>query len=648
SGSRIEDPKLRTQALEMWSDCIVRQIGRDDNSDEFRDALQVVAERVKGKFNRLDRAEAFNLVAKKALTQKEASALLQDSLPKLDREGLEQTQGLGIAFDTLTSVLRRDPDTRQEVMDFLLAPFSNESINRFTDTVLYYVDTNRYWANVERHTGAVSPLAKLDGRLFYENFWSAPLEARALIAREMLLPVDATTKEQEAEAFKYAIEKAFPDSGRHVERSREFVEKYIGVLPDYEKSLALSALLISAEKSASKGASTGVALATFLENMGPAETKAGQAAESHPDTPEDIRANLARLKTHASEPLRWELFDLIEEQVSPAVLDGIAHYGKVLGSGSLYIAMRVQMKDGSSKVLRVLRPHALERADNGFGYMSALAAEFGEEDPVFFTLRDIIEESRRTVQWETNTRLGVDQNIAAQGAYNGKSIHVDGEKFNFYVPGVSAFGDGFLLLDEVEGEHFIELPEGTAEEFGRKRKLAKAIATFELSRILAGRIFDKDRHGGNCRINGNTIGHFDFGALELEEPEHDDLKTLGAVLFTAVTSASNESDFRKGFFDELKRIRATTGSVPSLLSGVQKALLSLGEYRRYLSDEDFKQVLVSAAASGIHPVIKNVVTQKAMGSLFKGFGKGKGSPMELLGMFQTPPITIEDSGESRS
>ena len=44
------------------------------------------------------------------------------------------------------------------------------------------------------------------------------------------------------------------------------------------------------------------------------------------------------------------------------------------------------------------------------------------------------------------------------------------------------------------------------------------MTSMQLTLRLAGLPVDRDRHGGNIKIDGDTINHFDFGMTDLELP----------------------------------------------------------------------------------------------------------------------------------
>lgn len=647
ASKRIIDPNIRETLLHIWSSACTRQLGHDDLSESFQKKLGEVVERVSKGFSAVDRRQALDLLGKKILAQEQASRVLEEGLPKITRSALENTQFFGVATEGMLNMLRKDFHMRMGLVDFLTSPYSVDSALGLVESVLYFTETaDQLDSGWEQDEGTepidpnapkvLSPYAELKSRRIYENFWSAPFEARTLFIREFLIPPDIDQTEVD-QAFNYILDRTLPSSYQHAEAAKRLLRAYINVIPDYEKHIAMAALLVASEKSASSKHRVGAALATFLETMGPAETKAGQAAQSHPDTPLDIRDDLKRLKTMASEPTRWELYHLIRDNVPEQLRNQIQHVGEVLGSASFFIAVRVTMRDGSPKVLRLLRPSALARAENGFEYLSKMVGELGPDDATFQTLRELIDEAIVTARVETNIRKGIDQNEAAEKIYNAARVSFAGQTFEFKVPHVSAYDDKYMLLDEAPGVHFLDLPEGTAEQFSYKRNVAKAIASFELHRIFSGRYFDKDRHGGNCRVSGNIIFHFDFGALEMSEPTDSELKQLANILFDSLTQAGSEREFTSNYFENLKKLRAEEGSVPHYLSGIQKALLSLGEYRRYLSEQDFKEVIASAAG-GLHPTIKQTLQQRAMQAMFGGKTK---IPADFLGMFLSPPISIQ-------
>jgi hypothetical protein len=638
-GHRIVDPIVRDQCIELWADTVKINIGKDDGSQKFLDNLIETV----GNLEDIDlvlKEEVLNTLGKKLNTQRQATKILEAARAQVNRDDLEKTQLRGIGLEEVLNLTRREPETRDSVLRFLTNPLTDDSISEF---LTLFPDTDTSTSN---SFGVVILPTAFDSDLWqryqekfkqesanqlHRNFWAAPFEVRTLLAREMFLPPEETSPEQEEKIFKMALEQAFPSKVGHGAQAQEFVRAYIKNVPEYSKHLSIAALMVAAERSNNASAGVGYALASFLETMGPAETKAGQAAQSHPSVPQDIREDLRRLKTKADEPTRWGLWQTIDENIPEEIKSNIASVDQVLGSASFYVVVSVTMKDQSQKVLALLRNHALSRAENGFGLMSAMAADLGTQHKAFNTLEDLIDQAQALAKVESNPIISKEQINIARTIYNGSSVTVGNKTYQFHVPAVESVGSTFRLMEKVEGEHFIDL-----KESDEKRNIAKAIAAFELSNIIKGLPFDDDRHGGNCKIVGDNINHYDFGGMRLEEPTEKELSKFAEVMLNVLSRVKAEGDLAQEYFVEIKRIREEDGHVPDMIKSVQKALLSLGEYKQHFKEGDLEDVLASVVGQGAHPIIMSA----AMARLMQMNGPASLPPGFIMKVMN-PPIKID-------
>ena len=641
-GTRIAEPHLRDTCIHNWTQSIKQTIGTDDQSSQFSSALKDVVERI-SIINPVLRTEMLNSLGKTLLTQRASTKLIEEGLPGLSREHLENTQLHGIILEEIFSLTRRDPFARKEVFQYLITPLSKISIDHFLEVVPRTIPTleflpeegDKEFREVFNNRRTVE-----SARQFHRNFWAAPFEARALLARDLFLPADDTSPEQYDEMFDLALQCTFPKHLNYSEQAQEFVRAYIKNVPDYSKELAISALMVAAEKTSQRHSGVGFALASFLETMGPAETKAGQAAGSHPSVPAEIRADLGRLKTQASEPTRSQLWEQIENSIPEDIANNIESVGRVLGSASFYVVAEVTMKDGSPQVLALLRNHALTRAENGFGLMSAMAIDLGKDHKAFNTLEELIDQAKELAKMESNPILSKDQIELAQTIYNGTKVIVGNSEYEFNVPNVTAVGSNFRLMDKAAGEHFDDIRKGNDSE--RKREIAKAIAVVEINNILRGLPFDDDRHGGNCKIEANTISHYDFGGMMLAKPSDEELRVFSSIVLNAIDSAVSGADFSDAYFKEMKDIREQQGSVPAMIKHAQKALLMLGDCRACFKDDDMFDVLVSAAAHSPHPILQQAAVSKAMTAMMNGMKDPQQAALmqKFMTKLSNPPIKI--------
>lgn len=646
---RIGDPETRERVIKSWANEVRAIHGADDRSEMYQGAILEIIDRVKPRFTTRDRSAIFNTLANEIESQRALTKAIEERSAVLTTDLFAQTHSSIVVIEGGESLVVDSREKRYAIIDYLSSGLTDTSVGMLTDSVLEWLEKD------EEHPDRIPLKRRIEGQLidFHKNFWAAPLEARALIMKEILTPhtvsrqeltdekgatlsVETARARRTEDAFQYTLERVFPDSAPHAEASRRWVSAYIEGMPDYSRQIALSALLVAGQKTVEAQKGTGFAIASFLESMGPAETKAGQAAQGHPKTPDDIRTDLGRLKTHADEPTRWELFNLIDGAFPVGATCPIDTVGEVLGSASLYVAVDVQLKDGSTAVLSLLRPNALDRARFGFELMAKMVDRFDQRSDSFRVMRELIGDARELADVETQPRFAEIQRERAGQVYNGTTVSVDGERVRFAVPAVTGVGDKYVLSVRAPGDHFIDLPAGEG-----KLRLAKAIMTVELNNILSGRPFDNDRHGGNCRIEGNTVHHFDFGGMMLEDPAESDLRELGEAVVAAGLGAKSVDDFVSRYFEVLRDRQANGEEVSPILKRAQKALLSIAEYSTGMSKEDLIDVLVSAAAHDLHPAVRGAVEDAVMGALMSQGANSSGIDLpRILGALEDPPIQI--------
>jgi hypothetical protein len=623
--NRIRSPELRQQVIQGWAETVRERFGEDDTSAGYREQMAAVVLAVEETLSPIDRKSTLNTLAEAVVSQRALSQFLGSRVTPLTEAAFTRTHGLIIGLEGLTQLLAKYPPFRRDIVEFLTAPLSVEGNAKITEEMLDLMLIPEEERKPQERMRMKEGFTDL-----HKNFWAAPLDARALIMREVLLP--QTTSQAEAdEAFHYALERAFPNSTQYGPEIRESVKSYIAAAPEYIQPFALSALLVAGQKREDEAQGSGFAIATFLESMGPAETKAGQVAQGHPKVPIDIRRDLARLKTRADQPTRWELFQRIDEALPPDIQDNVRHVGELLGSASLFMAVRVVQRSGDERVVSLLRPNALERAQFGFTLLSDMLehANAGSEKKEVFS--ELIRDARELIEIETDTLQAHAQREMAQKRYNGTSIIVDGETFYFTVPPITHVGSEYFISELALGEHFIDLPESP-----RKHAIAKAILTLEIHGILSGEPFDNDRHGGNCRIHGQTIGHFDFGGMLLSRPEDHELADLGKAISTAALNSDTVTQFIEHYFSYVRDLSLTPDGAPPLLRRVQKALASLAEYTEGLTSKEFQAVLIGAMNHGVHPKI-----QESIYSAMSSVGNSSLDSESLITELMNPSITIE-------
>lgn len=251
----------------------------------------------------------------------------------------------------------------------------------------------------------------------------------------------------------------------------------------------------------------------------------------------------------------------------------------------------------------IQQPHSLRdcyyRHDRtSFSLIEDMVANFDPESQSFQVMRDILSDSRELIAIETNTSYAQDQRDIARKVYNNTRVFIHDHEVSFQVPALLDTGSQYIISEKAPGPHFIDLPPSP-----ERTRFAKAILALELNTILSGLPFDNDRHGGNCRIDGNTIHHFDFGGMMLESPSEKDLQELSELVVSAGSGSSSIETFIERYFSHLQEKGAAGEQISPLLKRAQKALLSLAEYSHDLTPGDLKEIIYGAVQSA-HPIVK--------------------------------------------
>jgi len=545
--------------------------------------------------------------------QEPLSFALKEALPKVGEESFSPILSFYCGTGELAEQAIKKTDVHRGIINFLCRPESRRSAEELSDILNFKTVATDLLISRERMIGELT--------LAHRAFWGLPMEGRALVAAKLLFPDGgASSKQERAWGENFALNYAFPLNMEHAREARSFVKDYLEALPDYSRDLALAAIFTSAMRGAeaNKGASFRIAL--FLESMGPAETKVGQVASSHPKVPKSFRDDLSRLKSSADEPPRWELFELIKRNCPPQVISRIKRVNKILGSASLFVATSVSMHDYGDVVLSLLRPHAQARAEFGFANMTKLCMnKESRRDDAYGVVGELAIEAGKLTANEVNTRLVQPQRDFMRPLYAARPVKIDGEEFNFVVPQVLEVGAQYVISEQIMGDHFTDLKGNEDGQRAYRLKLAAAIVAKELSLIFAADRFDTDRHGGNFRSLGTVIGHFDLGGVNLELPEEESIAELGKVLGGAILNCSSPAQLGDAFFQQVANLHET-GQLSPLVKRVQKAIASLGEYINEINEQDPALLahVFSAAIPFAHPKLKEGVLESVAARLTTG------------------------------
>jgi hypothetical protein len=334
---RASYPETRERLFDLYSADVLAEYGKDDGSPEYQEKIAKVLEalsndkkkdwdigREHGKFgglfsNSLSAADKYLLLRKTSdiiLSQEETSGIIKKACQiNLKSDDLVKSYLYGVGVDYLTAEMDNDPDTAKKFIQFLNSKGESQDcsdMSAYIEDVISKEERN----GVIRHSKyeILANTKPTNCKILFENFWSAPLEARAVvIARILKCAINGQSEDKQKSqqswerVFDLVMDNLIRPDDTSVESkyAREVMHSYIKARSDYEREIILSAMMVANRNIGADAGNVGKALRLFLENMGPGEIKFGQRIASHPKTPEKIRKELQKLKNKADVPPRW-------------------------------------------------------------------------------------------------------------------------------------------------------------------------------------------------------------------------------------------------------------------------------------------------------------------------------------------------------
>lgn len=683
ASNQIKLPSQREQLMGLWSESILAIHGQDTGGDDYLLQVKpninwVLTDIHRSQQSKILQTLVSKLQAQEALCQYTAEELKRHTIQLKDFDYVKEK---GIAIEGLLHFVKNHATRKKPILDFLIKPYNLSSVGSFvkkfarfflerefnritsssnqfdqldedysvtknfrkdyekefnTDYEDIFHDENGFieeltdYISVKDFFSEVKAKATVEAKELYYNFGAAPLSLRAVITRELLL----SRGQSQNAIFDKAIKTMIKAETKDADQIRALLKEYINALDPSQRYLALSAMMVACPRVEEEELRIGQALALFAENMGPAETKLGQCAESHPKVPADIRKDLKRLKYRADEPYRWLIVKQIKE-LNNQILDSynlkadkknvqdldqhdriyIKRIGEVLGCGSLFVAVELEMSDGKKQVIAIKRPDARERAVYGFETLCIMINNL-KPGKIKDTLTELVHNAKAKLDIEVDCLIADEQYSTANKLYKDAFIVVNGRKVYFESPLISASGGGFYMMDKLEGEHFAEAETDSKITDSVKKDASMAILIMELHNIFNGQ-FCNDRHGGNTKVrpldgdeSSLMIGHIDFKALAIKpwtQEGYDQFAEILVQMVLQLHQIKSADDFVNMFLDIQSSIRDRGDTIQPFVSEVQKALLSNSEYARNLNAEDLGNVLLSAISNGMNTQMQSAI-----------------------------------------
>ncbi len=591
----IEDPKFRGWVVEQYTTAIANWLGQDDGSPDYQARARRVIADIGENTGGVTQLNLLSILATKINAQQELAYHIRDTYQSHAVGDALSKHMTAIVGELQVNETTRDPQLRNLVLDFLSQPLQQDS----TQPLLKYVQAKYKWK-----MGQETPEIVADYQLqnYHKNFWAASLEMRTAYLEKIVFPLNSDEREQKS-IIQGLVSDAFPTKhGSKPERERngyaqQIVAAYLDSADLAERRLLATAML--AANMREEGApelTVGQKLHTVLSHMGPAGGKLMQAIHSHPQTPQDIKNDLASSKTNYDPPMRWEVVQAVEDSglLAQDHPNRVQYIGKVVGSGSFGITVFNTLNNGEQVADTFLRPYAADRAEREFAMMQEASQNLVKRIPLMKPIIGMIEEARRSAHIETDMSVAAHQNQLAQDAYHGivVTIQQDGRAYEFThnVTTLIEHGDNFKRVTIAPGAHFNDLPEETAEDVSYKKAAAKAVIAAQLSLRLSGINTDLDRHGGNIKVHEGTISHFDFGAMNIVALTPEDKAATGKILAQAIKDAGiGRKDFSQALIERIEGA-SVSSETRTYLNGLKKDFLALGDCINVLGADELGTV----------------------------------------------------------
>ncbi len=598
-------------------------------------------------------------------SQMDECQLISKKLKRKQIEDNPQNHAKLSGGEALVRFVTEDESIRLEFIKFLLDPVTGasadhiasvflksphkESLRKLIETLTYLGGRN-IWkelsSDVTRTSKFISEqyqqtLLKSILYDFHIQYHDFPMEVKAVLMSYILIPGNKLlTEKDNREAFRNAMSFVIDRlllASHYTDAQRSFLKIFIDTAPAHTRELLLSGILAAshANNKLQGPARLGELIAFYCENRGPAETKIAQAIHSSPNTPLDIKKDLAHVKSRIKMPHRWEFSDRIMA-LPPTVRADISFIGHRLGSASYNIALEIIYR-GQKAVLLLPRENAVKMAAHSFEHLDNAFRLWGENSTAFRrkisqTLREIIRQTSAALVHETNYTMSVFQENIATHLYDDTEVTIDDQVVQFNTMKKIIYDQDFRILEQAPGLHFNDLQPGSTV----RTTVAKAVALVEASNLLRGNRIDSDRHGAQMRVqqkNNNTItvGLFDFAEVITDPPSLQDVSQFEKAIPYMM------GDLMRSTFPEMPTFQqfvAKTGTenLSHYVTRSYRSLLALQDYLQDLGISDILNVVRHALMMpDLNPHLRDSLSSSLTQLKRNYFGQNIFSPLLEIG-----------------
>lgn len=702
----INDYRSRMTLIEMWAKAVSE--AHDEKSHRrrlaalfkarnkihiYRDVQQIV-DKVFKHANTRDRSVLLDRLTEYLPLRRDELLAIHKRFKKVNEHNLADTFENNKRFAGFGALLRhiaRNEELRLGFIDYLVSPLRFDSARIITDKILASGINSKDTSDIfdqmlgvyvsgitSKNEGFLRHLLMMRLYAFHTEYHQFSIELRSLVMNYLLMPsTSMLTAEAEAKAYQqalsYVIDRLMPldqkgaISEQHTKWARSFFLAYIEEAPENTRYLILAGFLAASYDAEQLGAQRriGQVIASLCKHMGPAYVKLAQALHSHPDVPDEIKADLKNVKSNIAAPYLWEIAERVE-RLPKEVGDKILELRKRLGAASYNIAVGVLEESAYKKiydetieewrknkhyakyryystghaqqdsvsearttypkgsaVLVLPREEVLEEAQHGFDHLTRTLMRWKAEgiEEVREVLLTVVGQTQKALVQEvdyTNTEL---QEKIALKKYEGAKITVDGYEVQFKLARTKEWSKEHRLLELAEGDHLNDFSQDSPVRVAA----GKAIALHEIGSLLRGEEVDSDRHGGNFRMIEKdgviTITVFDLGELMLKPPSENEINDLANALpFMVGDILSGVNKRQPSFSDYMQSIKSKGGALSPYVTRCYRALLALQDAMHPLAPKDMLEVIGTLMQyRGVKPILHDSLKQILLTAASDGF-----------------------------
>lgn len=637
---QLKDPTYRDWAIGEWVSSVTCTLGQDIGDSAY---AQLAQQFIKGAGKQMVPSHAISCALKlldAVQSQREVSLWAKDHLIDVYGARFFQADKSMRGLDAVIAQCGYDSELRAAFLKYITEPLTKNGTDAFIAVLisraqdetegirgLYDATRNMNVSVVEQRSYA---------NYMHQNFWEMPFAVRTIYLDRILFPVDNERSDTKAfdEAVNFVLDKVLPLDQKFAPESREALLVYLECCPYELRRATFSAILATTEHSSRYAQMRpGQVLSYTFTRTGAAGGMILQAAHSYLsglklDDPDliQLRDDLKSNKDNYDPPYRFEIFERMDD-ILPAN-HPLKHrrIGKVLGCGSTAFVVETQGKtEDDESALKIMRKEVLPIADLQFERFEKAFRILAERHAHYRQLPDMVVHARSLLDAAVDGRIAGKQIRYAERLYNGLQVTVNGKPYHFVVSKYIRSGPEFVEMARVHGANLNAMPPG------RKRERdATAIETAEVYHQLRGVATDKDRHGAQQGIVGQTIGMFDVAQIpfsieknRIAQPTKEQRRALGRALGQVFMQANENSGSMVSVMSDVVTAMPD-GPIKSYLVGEQRSVLARMDVHSKLARDDDGRM---AILMGIFKAV--AATGKIHRDVMKGFSDAVGMKVDF-------------------